>query len=172
MKGEIVGFDPDSNTGMIMGEDAQRYDFVRLEWRGPSAPRRGSVVDFVAEGWRATQIYPVVVQYDAAEADTAKIVYILYLVSLLVGLTAIVGLIMAYVNRGDAPDWVQSHYRFQIRTFWIGLLYGLLSLVTAILVIGIFFGLFTFVWWIVRCAKGLKLLARGEPYEKATTWLW
>jgi len=53
---------------------------------------------------------------------------------------------MAYVNRADAPDWVRSHYRFQIRTFWIGLLYGAVSLLTAIIVIGIFFGVFTFIW--------------------------
>ena len=55
-----------------------------------------------------------------AGAGTAKLVYILYLVSLLIGITAIVGLIIAYVNRDDAPGWLQTHYRFQIRTFWIG----------------------------------------------------
>jgi uncharacterized membrane protein len=109
---------------------------------------------------------------DPAEADTAKLIYILYLVSLIVGLTSIVGLIMAYVNRADAPDWVRSHYRFQIRTFWIGLLYGAVSLITALIVIGIFFGVFTFIWWIVRCAKGLKQIGRGEAYEKPATWLW
>ena len=38
-----------------------------------------------------------------ASTGPAKIVYILYLVSILVGITAIVGLIIAYVNRDDAP---------------------------------------------------------------------
>src|SRR5438477_11416343 len=116
MKGNIIGFDPGSNTGAISGHDGRRYDFVRLEWRGPNAPGRGTIVDFVPADGHATQIYPLPGHYDPAEADTAKIVYILYLVSLIFGLTSIVGVIMAYVNRADAPGWVRSHYRFQIRT--------------------------------------------------------
>ena len=53
----------------------------------------------------------------------AKIVYILYLVSLLFGITGIIGVVMAYINKDDAPEWVQTHYQFQIRTFWIGALF-------------------------------------------------
>ena len=96
---------------------------------------------------------------DPGEGETAKLVYILYLASLIVGVTGIIGLIMAYVYRADAPEWVKTHYRFQIRTFWIGLLYAFLSLLTVIIIVGIFFGAFTVIWWIVRCVKGLKLLA-------------
>jgi uncharacterized membrane protein len=109
--------------------------------------------------------------HDSAEGDTARIVYILYLVSLIAGVTCIIGVIVAYVYRADAPEWVRTHYRFQIRTFWIGLLYGFLSLLTAIIV-GLLFGVFTFVWWIVRSVKGLKLLAQGAAYENSATWLW
>jgi uncharacterized membrane protein len=91
---------------------------------------------------------------------------------LIVGVTAIIGLVMAYVNRVGAPEWVKTHYRFQIRTFWIGLLYGFLSLLTVFIVVGLFFGVFTFIWWIVRSVKGLKLLAQGAAHEKPATWLW
>ncbi len=107
-----------------------------------------------------------------AEGDSARIIYVLYLVSLIVGVTSIIGVIMAYVYRADAPQWVQSHYRFQIRTFWIGLLYAFLSLLTVIIIVGLFFAVFTFIWWIVRSAKGLKLLGEGAPYENPATWLW
>ncbi len=103
---------------------------------------------------------------DPAEAGTAKTIYILYLVGL------IVGVIMAYVNRGEAPGWVQSHYQMQIRTFWIGMLYGIISFATTFIIIGFLLGLFTLVWWIMRCAKGLKAASVGAPYENATTWLW
>jgi uncharacterized membrane protein len=109
---------------------------------------------------------------DPGEGETAKLVYILYLASLIVGVTSIIGLIMAYVHRADAPEWVKTHYRFQIRTFWIGLLYAFLSLLTVIIIVGIFFGALTVIWWIVRCVKGLKLLAQGAAYEKPATWLW
>ena len=56
----------------------------------------------------------------AVNSSTAKLVYILYLVGLVFGITGIIGVIVAYVNKGDAPEWMQSHYRFQIRTFWMG----------------------------------------------------
>jgi uncharacterized membrane protein len=103
---------------------------------------------------------------------SATIVYVLYLASLLVGITALVGLVMAYVNVGDAPEPLKSHYRFQIRTFWIGLLYGLVGLVLALAVIGAFVFLFVAVWLIVRCVKGLKALDRGAAYPNVETWLW
>ena len=172
MKGNVLGFDPDSNTGAITGHDGQRYDFVRLEWRGPGMPGRGAAVDFVAEGTRATQIYPLGARFNPDEAATANTVYILYLVSLLVGLTSIVGLIMAHVNYADAPEWVRTHYRFQIRTFWIGLLYGFIGLVTCIIVIGVFWLIFVLIWWIVRCVKGMQASSRGVPYENPGSWMW
>jgi uncharacterized membrane protein len=170
MRGTVLGFDPDTNSGAIIGQDGTRYDFAAPEWRGAARPVHGTEVDFVAAGSRAAQIYPTAP--DLREGETAKIVYILYLVSLLVGVTAIIGVIMAYVNRAGAPAWIETHYRLQIRTFWIGLLYAVISLVTVFLFIGALFGLFTLVWWIVRCAKGLQRLSRGQPYENAATWLW
>lgn len=172
MRGSVLGFDPDTNAGAIAGDDGSRYDFVRLDWRGAAAPVHGTAVDFVAAGSRAIQIYPVSVPHDPGAGETAKIVYILYLVSLAVGITAIVGVVIAYVNRAEAPEWVATHYRMQIRTFWIGLLYGAISLVTMLIVIGFLLALLTLIWWIVRCAKGLQRLSRGEAYDNPATWLW
>ncbi len=109
----------------------------------------------------------------AAQSDsTAKIVYILYLVALVSGVTALIGVIMAYVNVGDAPEPLRTHYRFQIRTFWIAILYCLVSLLLTVVAIGAFLFLLVAVWYIVRCAKGLQHLGRGEPYPNAATWLW
>lgn len=108
----------------------------------------------------------------AASDSTAKIIYILYLVSLAVGVTSLVGVIMAYVNVGEAPEPLRTHYRFQIRTFWIGIAYSLLGLVLTVVVVGFVLWGFVAVWLIVRCVKGLKHLDRGEPYPNATTWLW
>ena len=172
MKGNVIGFDPDTNTGAISGHDGQRYDFVRLEWRGPGFPTRGTEVDFVAAGSRATQIYPLVQPFDPQEATTANTVYILYLVGLLVPLTPLVGVIIAYVSRGQAPEWAQAHYRFQIRTFWIGLLYSVIGVVTCFIIVGIFWLGFVLVWWVVRCVKGMQALSAGAPYERPATWMW
>ena len=171
MKGNVLGFDPDANTGAISGHDGRRYDFVRLEWRSPALPVRGVTVDFVADGGRAVQIYPLL-QFDLQEGTTANTVYILYLVGLLVPFTPIVGLIMAYVNRADAPEPLQTHYRFQIRTFWIGLLYGVIGFIACFIIIGFFWLGFVLVWWVVRCVKGMQALTRGKAYERAEGWLW
>jgi len=108
---------------------------------------------------------------NTATAGSARIIYILYLVSILIGITAVAGLIMAYVNRDDAPDWLKSHYRFQIRTFWIGALYLFTGFLLAKVVIGLFIILFWLLWLIVRCAKGLKYLDQQRAHPAAEGWL-
>jgi uncharacterized membrane protein len=108
---------------------------------------------------------------NTATAGAAKIIYILYLISIIIGITAIVGLIMAYVNRDDAPQWLKSHYQFQIRTFWIGALYLLLGVMFSQFFFGLFIILFWVFWLIVRCAKGIKYLDRSEAYPDTKGWL-
>jgi uncharacterized membrane protein len=107
-----------------------------------------------------------------AAASNAQIIYILYLVSLVVGVTSIVGVIMAYVYRGEAPEWLRSHYRFQIRTFWIGLLYVVLGMLLSVVLIGFLLLLFWLIWLILRCVKGMQQLERREPITDIETWLW
>jgi uncharacterized membrane protein len=106
--------------------------------------------------------------------STAKLIYVLYLVTLAIsaGLLSVIGVIMAYVNVGDAPEPYRSHYRFQIRTFWIAILYAVACGVLAVVVIGPFLLPLVAVWFVVRCAKGLQYLGRGQPYPNADTWLW
>jgi uncharacterized membrane protein len=111
-------------------------------------------------------------QQAVSTEKTAKLIYILYLVSLVVGVTALVGLVMAYVNMGDAPDALKTHYRLQIRTFWIGLLYGVVAGLLSVVGIGLVLFLFVAVWLIVRCVRGLKHLERREAYPNPATWLW
>jgi uncharacterized membrane protein len=103
---------------------------------------------------------------------SAKIVYGLYLASLVTGITLIIGVIMAYMNVGDAPEPLRSHYRFQIRTFWMLMLYSLVAGLLTLAVVGVLVFVLVGVWFIVRCVKGLKALDRGEPYPNVRTWLW
>jgi uncharacterized membrane protein YhaH (DUF805 family) len=65
MKGNVIGFDPDTNTGAISGHDGKRYDFVTADWRGRSRPHRNDVVDFAPDGERATEIYLLEPEYVA-----------------------------------------------------------------------------------------------------------
>lgn len=101
----------------------------------------------------------------------AKLVYILYLVGVVVGVTSIIGVIMAYVNRGDAPEWLKTHYSFQIRTFWIAMLYSVIGLILSMVIIGFLVLLFALVWYIVRCVQGMKYLDEQKPVEKYDSWM-
>ncbi|ADH84916.1 DUF4870 family protein [Desulfurivibrio alkaliphilus] len=112
-------------------------------------------------------VYPTAEQ---PRTTTAKIVYILYLAGIIIGLTAVIGVVIAYINRTEAPAWLASHYRFQIRTFWIGMLYLLLGSILATVVVGWLLVLFWLIWLIVRCAQGMRYLDRHEPLPNPTTW--
>ncbi|WP_435100926.1 DUF4870 family protein [Arhodomonas sp. AD133] len=107
------------------------------------------------------------------EGDTGyvRVIYILYLVAIVAGVTGLIGVIMAYIYRSEASDWLRSHYTWQIRTFWIGLLYSVIGSVTTPILIGWLVLLFTVVWLIVRCVKGMQWLDRREPVPDVGNWL-
>ncbi len=108
---------------------------------------------------------------DSNAKNNAKIVYILYLVGLFAGITAIVGVVMAYINKEDAPEWLKSHFQFQIRTFWIGALFIFLGTILSLVIIGWFVLLFWLVWVIIRAVKGLKALDENKAIESPKSWL-
>ncbi|NNG14103.1 MAG: DUF4870 domain-containing protein [Gammaproteobacteria bacterium] len=104
-------------------------------------------------------------------AGTAKIIYILYLVNVVVPFTGLVGVIMAYLNQKDADEMLKTHYRFQIRTFWIGLLYVFIGALLSVVLIGYLILLFYVVWLIVRCVKGMQALDKNEAHPNPASWM-
>lgn len=103
--------------------------------------------------------------------SSAKLVYILYLAGLIFGITGIIGLVIAYINKADAPEWLQSHYRFQIRTFWIGLLYIIAGSILLVVLVGWLIYLFWVIWLIIRCVKGLKYLEQQQAVPDEASWM-
>jgi len=103
------------------------------------------------------------------ERQMALIIYILFLAPL-GGVTHIIGLVLAYVARDSAPAWLQTHYTYLIRTFWMGALYFSIALALCLLLIGIALLPLVFLWFIVRCAVGLMRLYRNEPMPRPETW--
>ena len=103
------------------------------------------------------------------ERQMALIIYILFLAPL-GGVTHVIGLVMAYVARDNAPPWLQSHYTYLISTFWMGLLYFAVALVLCVMLIGFFLMFLVFLWFVVRCAVGLMRLFRNEPIPNPATW--
>jgi uncharacterized membrane protein len=112
-----------------------------------------------------------IARYTAPGGANALLIYVLYLAGLLVGITAVVGVVMAYIARDRAEGWVASHYEFQIRTFWLMLLYGLIGVVLSFVLLGIPVLMATLVWFIIRNVKGLIRASQDEPIPDPKSWL-
>lgn len=100
-----------------------------------------------------------------------QVIYVLYLVAFAVGITSVIGVVLAYLNRGKGAPWVQTHYTWAIRTFWIALLFGLISALLMVLLIGFLGFIATAVWIVVRCVVGLQRAAREEPISNPESWM-
>lgn len=94
------------------------------------------------------------------------IVYGLQSISFLLGITYIIAVIINYVKRDDVRgSWLESHFRWQIRTFWFSLIWGIVGFATTIFIVGYFILLVNTVWIIYRIVKGwLRLIDRKAMY--------
>jgi uncharacterized membrane protein len=88
----------------------------------------------------------------------------------LTGWPSIIAVILNYVKRSEARGtWLESHFRWQIRTFWFGLLWISLCFLFIIMTLGI--GLIIAwlpmaivgIWFIYRVVKGWLALGDGRP---------
>ncbi len=97
------------------------------------------------------------------------IVYALQAGSFLLGITSIAAIVVNYIKKEDVQGtWLASHFRWQIRTFWFGLLWGALGALTALIGIGFVLLGFDVVWVIYRIVKGWLRLSEGkEMYTEA-----
>ena len=94
----------------------------------------------------------------------ATVVYVLQAAGFFVGITWVVAVIVDYVKKDDAAGtWLESHFRWQIRTFWWGLLWGIIGGVLTLVLIGWLVLAANAVWIIYRIVKGwLRLAERRE----------
>jgi uncharacterized membrane protein len=111
-----------------------------------------------------------------------NLVYALHALSLLIGMTSaatiigafvfgvpsIIAVVVNYLKKGEARGtFLESHFRWQIRTFWFALLWCVIAgflLITIVgipLAIGIFFG--AGIWVIYRIARGWLALRDRRP---------
>lgn len=103
------------------------------------------------------------------ERTLALICYILQAVSVVTaGLIAVVAVIIAYVRKDQAPEWLQNHYTYQIRTFWYGLAGWIVGILTMVFLIGFLILLATAIWFLVRSIVGLIRLSEGRTHADPT----
>lgn len=99
------------------------------------------------------------------------VVYALHIAGGVTGFTCLIGAIIAYISRKDAPEWLASHYEFQIRTFWLALLFSVVSIILTPVGIGVVALVATGVWLVVRGVVGLSTLLKGQPYPTPKNWM-
>lgn len=120
----------------------------------------------------------------ASVLNVAHVVYGLHTVAIIIGLIgsvtvvgsfigsvpSIIAVILNYLKRGDARGtWVDSHFRWQIRTFWFVFFWFLLALILILTFVGMVIGipllLAVTIWLIYRIARGwLRLQDRRPMY--------
>jgi uncharacterized membrane protein len=112
----------------------------------------------------------------------AHIVYALHSLSLLIGITtaatiigafvfgvpSIIAVVINYLKRSEARGtFLESHFRWQIRTFWFALLWCVIAGMLFITVVGILFAFAIFLgaglWAIYRIARGWLALRDRKP---------
>jgi uncharacterized membrane protein len=99
--------------------------------------------------------------------NIAVAVYVLQALSFFVGgITGLAGVIINYIKMDEVRGtWIEPHFRWQVRTFWIGLLWGVIGFVTSFIIIGWFILLGVAIWVIYRIVKGALALNDGRPPE-------
>lgn len=114
--------------------------------------------------------------------NATHLIYALHALSLLIGITtaatiigafvfglpSIIAVIINYLKRDEARGtFLESHFRWQIRTFWFGLLWCLIGGFMFVTVIGIPIAIMIFiaagVWVIYRITRGWLALRERKP---------
>jgi uncharacterized membrane protein len=87
----------------------------------------------------------------------------------LTGWPSLIAVVLNYVKRGEARGtWLESHFRWQIRTFWYGLLWVCLCVLFVVMTLGI--GILiawlplgvVAVWFVYRIVRGWLALRDGR----------
>jgi uncharacterized membrane protein len=86
----------------------------------------------------------------------------------LTGWPSIIGIIISYVKRGEANGtFLESHFSWQIRTFWWALLWFVLGGLLTITIIGVWIGIPLLIgvgiWVLYRIARGWLALTSRKP---------
>jgi uncharacterized membrane protein len=95
--------------------------------------------------------------------NLALVVYALQAIGFFVGITAVVAVVINYIKQAEAKGtWLASHFRWQIRTFWFGLLWFAVGMLSAFVLVGYAIMFANVVWLIYRVAKGWLALNDGK----------
>ena len=138
--------------------------------------------DSIGQGSTNQDAGPLAKQPSDSLITTTHVVYGLHAVSVLIGassiatvvgafvfgIPSIIAVIINYAMQSEAKGtFLESHFRWQIRTFWFAALWALVAMMLFITIIGILVAwivaLGAGLWVIYRIARGWVALANREP---------
>lgn len=111
------------------------------------------------------------------------VIYGLYIGSIMAVVTAPIGMCIALIRLGRGAAWLDTHLRFQIRTFWLGVLAALVALLLWHIAgrmslppvyawaFGYLFFTLGIVWMMARCAVGIHRLTSNRAIDAPGSWL-
>ncbi len=129
---------------------------------------------------------PAGLMAQSSDKTMVVVTYVLFLMGFFTGgVTALIGLVMAYMLRREASELALSHYVFLSRTFWKGLIW--LAIGGALLIVGLPLSIILIgiplvllaklvfvvaaIWYGVRCTLGLVAAMADRPYGAPRSWL-
>lgn len=96
--------------------------------------------------------------------NITHVIYALQALSFLFGITAVVGVVINYVKRDDVRGTLlESHFDWQIRTFWWGLAWSIIGIALTLVFVGFAVLFAAWVWMIYRVVKGWLKLNENKP---------
>lgn len=103
----------------------------------------------------------------AFSAFTGIVSSMLVVTAFLTGWPSIIAVIVNYVKRSDARGtWLDSHFRWQLRTFWFALLWLIVGAVLFVTVVGILLAIVIWIgtglWVLYRIVRGWMSLAQKK----------
>lgn len=100
----------------------------------------------------------------ASLKTVTTVVYALQALSFFWGVPALVAVVINYLKRDDARGTVyESHFDWQIRSFWWGLLWSVIGLLLAVVLVGFLVMFIAWIWMVYRVVKGWLKLTEGQP---------
>ena len=99
--------------------------------------------------------------------NTALIVHACYAGSFVVGLSCIVGVVIAYIKRDEVAGTIyESHLTYAIRTFWIGLGMSVAVFLLCFLLVGFLLLPALGIWFIIRVVRPFLAWNDRQPILK------
>ena len=106
-----------------------------------------------------------IIEIDTAQKNVALLVYLLQGLGFFTGgLTFIAALVVNYVKVDEVKDtWLESHFRWQINTFWYGLLWWAIGMLFWLVLMGWLASAIVSIWMVYRIIRGALYLNDSKP---------